>query len=67
MDTFRACSIIEGFSGEEHTEEEHREAWQSLVDSGVVWQLQGWYGRTAQGLIEKGILRPAKGSSKRSR
>ena len=28
--------------------------WQSLIDSGVVWKLQGFYGRTAQSLIEAG-------------
>jgi hypothetical protein len=27
---------------------------QSLIDSGLVWSLQGHYGRTAQALIERG-------------
>lgn len=29
-------------------------AWQRLIDSGVVWQLQGYFGRTAAALIENG-------------
>lgn len=31
-------------------------AWQRLLDRGVVWQLQGAFGRTATRLIERGIL-----------
>lgn len=34
-------------------------AWQALIDSGVVWKLQGWYGRTAAYLIEAGLCLPA--------
>jgi hypothetical protein len=36
----------------EHDEEV--EAWQYLIDTGLAWQLQGWYGRTAQRLINEG-------------
>lgn len=28
---------------------------QDLIDSGLVWQLQGTYGRTAQALIDAGF------------
>lgn len=59
MDTYLAISMIEGFSGEEHTEEEILQAWQTLIDSGLVWRLQGFYGRTAQHLIETGICSAA--------
>jgi len=55
MDTFTACSIVEGFDGEEHTKEEQIEAWQYLIDTGAVWKLQGWYGRAAIQLLEDGI------------
>lgn len=55
MDTYTACSIVEGFNGEENTEEEQIEAWQSLIDSGACWHLQGWYGRSAEALIQGGV------------
>jgi len=46
---------VEGFDGEEPTEEELNEAWQYLIDTGLCWKLQGWYGRCAQDLIDAGI------------
>lgn len=61
MDNFTAVSIAEGFcGGEDATEEERIEAWQHLIDTGLCWQLQGWFGRTAERLIEAGICQPAK-------
>lgn len=54
MDTFKACSIVEGFSGEEHSEEEYIAAWQYLIDGGVCWTLQGWYGRNAMHMVREG-------------
>jgi len=42
------------FEGGEVTEEEVTENFQQMINSGVVWQLQGFYGRTAKGLIDAG-------------
>lgn len=34
--------------------EEEIEAWQYLIDTGMAWKFQGWYGRTAKRLIDEG-------------
>jgi len=59
MDSYRACAIAEGFcEGEGASEEEQIEAWQYLIDTGLCWKLQGWYGRTARNLIVTGVCKP---------
>jgi len=40
------------------TQEELIQAWQMLVDTGMAWKLQGWFGRTARDLIEEGFVNP---------
>lgn len=55
MNTFDAVGIIEGFVDSD-SEEQVLEAWQCLVDTGMAWQLQGWFGRTARHLIEEGYI-----------
>jgi hypothetical protein len=55
MDTYQAVGLAEGFI-EADTEEQVIEAWQTLVDTGMAWQLQGWFGRTARHLIEEGYI-----------
>ena len=40
-------------------QEELVEFFQGMIDSGVVWQLQGFYGRTAMDLINEGLCRRA--------
>ena len=59
MNTYTACSIVGGFSGEDHTEKDHITAWQYLIDTGICWTLQGWYGRSARDLIDAGMCQPA--------
>jgi|TARA_B100001094_G_C17705520_1_gene564717 hypothetical protein len=34
--------------------EEEIAAWQYLIDTGLAWKLQGWFGRTAKRLIDEG-------------
>jgi hypothetical protein len=55
MDNYTATGIAEGFI-EADSEEQVIEAWQTLVDTGLAWQLQGWFGRTAQQLINQGVI-----------
>ena len=55
MDNYLAVGIAEGFEKAKN-EEQVIEAWQHLVDTGLAWQLQGWFGRTAMNLIEQGII-----------
>ena len=55
LSTYDCCAIIEGFDGEEHTEDEVIAAFQRLIDTGQAWQLQGFYGRTAAHLIDIGL------------
>ena len=56
MDSYRAVALAEGF--EDGTEEEILSAWQYLVDTGLAWRLQGWFGRTASALIDAGYIQP---------
>ena len=58
MDNFTAVAIAEGFWSEA-SEEEYLSAWQHLVNTGLAWRLQGWFGRTAQHLIDQGLIEVA--------
>jgi hypothetical protein len=51
--------IIEFETGEA-TEEQVIELFQYLVDTGLAWSLQGSYGRTAEALLEAGVIQPKK-------
>lgn len=56
MDNFTAVSIAEGFCGGETASQEAQiEAWQHLIDTGLAYTLQGWFGRAAENLISQGI------------
>ena len=55
MDNYTAVGLAEGFI-EAESEEQVLAAWQHLVDTGLAWSLQGWFGRTAQQLIDSGYI-----------
>lgn len=55
FDAFTAAMTAEGACGyEPESREEWVAAFQLLIDTGLAWQLQGWFGRTARDLIESG-------------
>ena len=55
MDSYRATGLAEGWIPSDN-EDEIIEAWQYLHDTGLAYQLQGWFGRTAQDLLNNGII-----------
>jgi hypothetical protein len=60
MTDYEAIGIAEGFvtnPGESDTERADLEvaAWQHLIDTGLAWRLQGWFGRTATRFINEGL------------
>jgi fatty acid-binding protein DegV len=57
VDNFNAIGIAEGWI-EVSSEAEFVEAWQHLIDTGLVQTLQGWFGRRAAELIDQGVCQP---------
>ncbi len=57
MSDFDATMIAEGVD-EAESEEQYIAAWQRLIDTGLCWKLQGFFGRTATSLIEQGVCHP---------
>lgn len=49
-------SKIIAFENGELDADEQIELFQDLVSTGTAWRLQGAYGRTAQRLIEEGLI-----------
>lgn len=71
MTDSQAIGIAEGFienPGKTPKEQELNlnAAWQHLIDTGLAWELQGWFGRNAQRLIERGICRPPRSRMNRT-
>ena len=54
IDNYNAVMIAEGVI--EVDEDKQIEAWKHLVDTGLAWSLQGWFGRTAMDLIKQGVI-----------
>lgn len=54
MINYEAVGIAEGFV-EADGENQVIEAWQYLIDTGLAWTLQGWFGRRAKTLIDAGF------------
>ena len=55
---FECVGICEGFI-ETDDPDDQLEAWQYLIDTGVIFQLQGNFQRMAQSLSDEGLCRPA--------
>ena len=55
MTPLEAIEVLEGGND---SDERVVEAVQYLVDTGLAWQLQGFYGRTAEAFIEAGYVNP---------
>jgi hypothetical protein len=52
---FDSVTFIMEYEGGVLEEDQIVEGFQALIDSGLVWRLQGHYGRTAVALIEAGL------------
>jgi hypothetical protein len=62
MATYNKDNLINDimdFEGGDISEERLLAMFQHLVDTGMAWSLQGFYGRTANALIEAGHIKPA--------
>lgn len=55
MDDYTAVGLAEGFI-EWDDPLQVIEAWQHLHDTGLAYRLQGFFGRTAQQLLDSGII-----------
>lgn len=53
--SYLAVGLAEGFE-EPEQEDDVLAAWQALHDTRLAYQLQGWFGRTAQALIADGVI-----------
>ena len=52
---YLATGVAEGFE-EADSFDETVEAWAYLIKTGLAWNLQGWFGRSAARIIEGGTI-----------
>lgn len=55
-DNYDPFSDMMDFETGEISNERLIRLFQHLIDTGLAWKLQGFYGRTAQALIEQGLI-----------
>jgi len=54
---YLASAYAEGFcEGEGASQNDQVRAWSYLIGTGLAYSLQGWYGRTANSMIEDGLF-----------
>lgn len=54
---YLACAYAEGFGeGDGASDYDQLIAWAHLIKTGLCWKLQGFYGRTASGMIDAGVI-----------
>ena len=54
LTNLEATMIAEG-EQEPESDEQYIQAWQHLIDTGLAWTLQGFFGRTASAMIQNGL------------
>ena len=54
MSDMDAMLIAEG-AQEADSDEQYIQAWQHLINTGLAWSLQGFFGRTASMMIQEGL------------
>ena len=54
LTNLEATMIAEG-EQEPESDEQYIQAWQQLIDTGLAWTMQGFFGRTAASMIQQGL------------